>query len=213
MEAPISTQATHNRRQKAAVPLCTASVGADLGLPSSRGSPGSRAAVLAPPSRERKIFGVEKGRPRSPPTEVVCEAGTMGWLTGRGRGGGRRAHCHRASRASVGRQRPSACSTRPRSASSSKATRTEPPSVSKAAAANRVPPPVSVPSMTAAARATRSSETPRAMRHAQHEVFGSHLPRVQVIHHLSVLHPHATLGVLGHGDGRAPQPQVGLAVQ
>ena len=164
MEAPISTQATHNRRQKAAVPLvhcfCRGRPRSALFERIAR----SRAAVLAPPSRARKIFGVEKGRPRSPPTEVVCEAGTMGWLTGRGRGGGRRARCRRASRrrwGANGRPRVRPGPGRPvhrrrRGPSRPRSQRPLRPTA--------CPAPVSVPSMTAAARATRSSETPRAMR-------------------------------------------------
>ena len=138
----------------------------------------------------------------------------MGWLTGRDRGGGRRARCRRASRRRWGANGRPRASARPRDRrvrrrrqgpSRPGSQRPRRPSTAKCGRAR------SAPSMTAAARATCFVGDAAGHAHAQHEVLGGHLPRVQIFHHLSVLHPHAPLGVLGHGDGRAPEAQVGLA--
>ena len=44
--------------------------------------------------------------------------------------------------------------------------------------------------------------------HAEHEILGRHLARIEIVGHLAVLDAHAALGVLRHGRGGAPQAKV-----
>ena len=163
MEAPISTQATHNRRQRRQAPVhCFC-----RGRPRSalREDARSRARCLRRPPEQERFSALRRGDQGRPLRMVVCEAGTMGWLTGQDRGGGRRARCRRASRRRWGANGRPRARPGPESASSSKAARTEPLSALKGRCGQpQMRPRVAAPSMTAAARATCSSETPRAMR-------------------------------------------------